>query len=71
MHGHPQPMLPGAAAAAEVSLAAWRPVLAERPDAILHPTAGLGATIEERYRHHELLARAGAIGCGGSSIRAR
>jgi uncharacterized protein (DUF849 family) len=64
VHSHPHPMRPGAEAAAEVYLAAWRPVLAERPDAILYPTAGLGPTIEERYGHHELLARAGAIRCG-------
>ncbi len=64
VHSHPHPMRPGAAAAAEVYLAAWRPILAERPDALLYPTAGLGATIEERYGHHELLARAGAIRCG-------
>lgn len=58
-HTH-DPLLP-AAAAAELYLAAYRPVLAERPDAILYPTMGMGETIGERYGHHERLAEEGVI----------
>jgi uncharacterized protein (DUF849 family) len=64
VHTHPHPMAPGAEAAAEVYRAAYRPILAERPDAILYPTIGLGATIAERYGHHDRLARDGLIRCG-------
>lgn len=42
-------------------LEGWRPVLAQRPDAILYPTVGFGADVVERYAHVPLLAEAGAI----------
>lgn len=61
-HTH-DPVRPPAEAAA-LYLAAYRPILAERPDAILYPTVGFGATAAERYGHHDLLAEAGAIRCG-------
>jgi uncharacterized protein (DUF849 family) len=64
VHSHPHPMTPGAESAAEIYSAAYRPILAERPDAILYPTIGLGATIGERYGHHDRLARDGLIRCG-------
>jgi len=47
--------------AAALYLEAYEPILERRPDAILYPTAGIGATIAERYGHHEVLAAAGAI----------
>jgi 3-keto-5-aminohexanoate cleavage enzyme len=47
--------------AAALYLEAYEPVLAKRPDAILYPTMGVGATIEARYGHHRVLAAAGAI----------
>jgi 3-keto-5-aminohexanoate cleavage enzyme len=47
--------------AAQCYLAAYRPILAVRPDAILYPTIGAGTRFEERYGHHDLLAEAGAI----------
>jgi uncharacterized protein (DUF849 family) len=58
-HAH-EPALPPAAAAA-LYAAAYRPILSARPDAILYPTAGLGATFEARWGHHELLAEEGLI----------
>jgi uncharacterized protein (DUF849 family) len=58
-HTH-DPLLP-ASSAAELYLEAYRPILAERPDAILYPTIGVGDGIEARYGHHELLAAEGAI----------
>lgn len=48
-------------AAAARYLEGWRPVLAERPDAILYPTVGFGADVVARYGHVPLLAEAGAI----------
>ena len=58
-HTH-EPALPPDAAAA-LYLAAYRPILDARPDAILYPTIGLGASFDERYGHHDHLAEAGAI----------
>jgi uncharacterized protein (DUF849 family) len=50
--------------AAALYLEAYRPILAERPDAILYPTIGVGDGVEARYGHHALLAREGVIRCG-------
>ena len=55
--------LPAEEAAARY-LASYRPVLAQRPDALLYPTIGGGATMHERLRHIEILAAAGAIRIG-------
>ena len=66
-HTH-EPALPPAEGAA-LYLEAYRPVLAERPDALLYPTVAPGRTIEERYGHTALLAEAGAIRCGGARHR--
>jgi uncharacterized protein (DUF849 family) len=64
VHTHTHDYMQPAEKAAALYLDAYRPILAERPDAILYPTAGFGPTAEERYRHHELLADAGAIRAG-------
>jgi uncharacterized protein (DUF849 family) len=58
-HTH-DPVRPPDAAAA-LYLEAYRPILDARPDAILYPTIGIGASIAERWGHHDLLAREGAI----------
>lgn len=50
--------------AAERYLESYRPVLAARPDALLYPTIGAGATMAERLAHIGILARAGAIRIG-------
>jgi uncharacterized protein (DUF849 family) len=47
--------------AAEHYHAAYRAILDARPDAILYPTIGAGENIAERYGHHDVLAKAGAI----------
>jgi uncharacterized protein (DUF849 family) len=49
---------------AEAYAAAYRPVIEQHPGAICYPTAGLGATIDERYRHVELLDDLGVIRAG-------
>lgn len=61
VHTHTHEPVRDPAGAAALYLDAYRRVLAERADAILYPTMGVGATIEERYGHVEPLARAGAI----------
>ena len=47
--------------AAALYLEAYEPILAERPDAILYPTIGIGDGIDARYGHHDVLAGQGAI----------
>jgi uncharacterized protein (DUF849 family) len=48
---------------AEQYLAAYRLVLAQKPDAILYPTVGFGIDGTARYDHAAHLAAAGAIRC--------
>lgn len=55
--------LTGAAAAARY-LEGWRPVLRERPDAILYPTVTIAGSVEGRFAHVEALAQAGAARMG-------
>jgi 3-keto-5-aminohexanoate cleavage enzyme len=50
-------------ACAEDYLGAYRPVLAQKPDAILYPTIGFGMPGLGRYDHAALLGEAGAIRC--------
>jgi len=61
VHSHIADMAVDGGRAAASYLESWRPLLAERPDAIVYPTVGFGATIEEKYAHVPLLADAGAI----------
>jgi 3-keto-5-aminohexanoate cleavage enzyme len=63
VHNHIDGMAPTAEAAAERYLEGWRPVLAERPDALLYPTVHIaGGGIS--YEHQVPLAEAGAIRIG-------
>jgi uncharacterized protein (DUF849 family) len=57
VHNHVDVMMDGAAIAAR-QLEGWRPVLADRPDAILYPTVGFGADVTARYAHIGILAEA-------------
>jgi uncharacterized protein (DUF849 family) len=50
--------------AAQRYLAAYRPIVDARPDAILYPTIGFGETPAERHGHHDRLARAGVLRMG-------
>jgi uncharacterized protein (DUF849 family) len=61
VHTHTHDPIRTAEEAAALYREAYRPVLAERPDAILYPTIGMGEAIEERYGHHESLAAEGLI----------
>jgi len=42
----------------------FEPVLARRPDALLYPTVGSGATVAERMAHEEALAARGVLRIG-------
>lgn len=64
VHTHTHEPVKPPSEAAELYLAAYRPLLERRPEAILYPTIGVGARIEERYGHHAILAEADAIRCG-------
>jgi len=44
--------------------AAFHPVVEQRPGVICYPTTGIGKTIDDRYRHVELLAEMGCIRAG-------
>jgi 3-keto-5-aminohexanoate cleavage enzyme len=61
VHNHNADYAVDGARAAEIYLEAWRPVLRERPDALLYPTLGYGRTIAERYAHVPILAEAGVL----------
>ena len=50
--------------AAERYLECWRPVLEERPDALLYPTVNAGADVEASYSHIAPLAESGALRIG-------
>lgn len=52
------------AEAAERYLESYRPILAERPDALLYPTIGAGGSMTERLQHIRILAEARAIRIG-------
>jgi len=64
VHNHLDEYALDGATAAERYLAGWRPVLAERPDALLYPTIGFGESMRERYAHVPALAEAGALRLG-------
>jgi uncharacterized protein (DUF849 family) len=64
VHSHNAEFAVDGPRAAALYAEAWRPVLAERPDALFYPTVGLGGDIEARYAHEELLARDGLIRIG-------
>jgi uncharacterized protein (DUF849 family) len=64
VHSHSHDFAQGPAEAAELYRAAYGPILARQPGAILYPTAGFGRTPAERWGHHDLLAAAGCIRAG-------
>jgi 3-keto-5-aminohexanoate cleavage enzyme len=64
IHTHAENIAAPPEDAAAQYAAAYRPVVDEYPDAICYPTTGFGPTIEDRYRHIELLDDAGLIRAG-------
>ncbi len=64
IHSHSDMMRVDPEVAAERYLEAYRPVLAERPDALLYPTTNAGPSVELSYGHMEPLAASGAVRIG-------
>lgn len=70
VHNHnDEPVVGGTSGvhSAEPYIAAWRGILARRPDALLYPTMASGGaytTVEERYAHIPALAAAGVMRLG-------
>src|SRR5579862_553711 len=61
IHSHIEKLSVLGRPAADEYMAAYRAVVAARPDAILCPTAGAGGTLNERWVHTELIAESGLI----------
>ncbi len=59
IHTHTADMMAPVEAVAEQYAAAYRPVVDAHPGIICYATTGVGATIQDRYRHVELLADMG------------
>ncbi|MCE2392036.1 MAG: 3-keto-5-aminohexanoate cleavage protein [Proteobacteria bacterium] len=73
IHAHSGDIRLTGQAAADRYLAAWRPVLAERPDALWYPTLAGGATQAEMCDHVEIIAkevplRMGVVDPGSTNI---
>jgi uncharacterized protein (DUF849 family) len=73
VHAHNRDFTLTGAAAAEDYLAAWVPVLRERPDTLWYPTTAGGATDEDRLGHFALIAdevplRIGVVDPGSTNL---
>jgi 3-keto-5-aminohexanoate cleavage enzyme len=61
VHNHIDMFMVEGDVAADRYLEAWRPVLAERPDALLYPTTNAGPDVEGAYAHITPLAKTGLM----------
>jgi 3-keto-5-aminohexanoate cleavage enzyme len=61
VHNHIDMFMVEGQVAADRYLEAWRPVLAERPDALLYPTTNAGSDVEGAYAHITPLAESGLM----------
>ncbi len=61
VHNHIDRVTTDPRTAADRYLEAWRPVLRERPDAIVYPTIGFGLDAAQRFGHIPLLAESGLM----------
>ncbi|HYF47213.1 MAG TPA: 3-keto-5-aminohexanoate cleavage protein [Acidimicrobiales bacterium] len=64
VHNHVDVLMVPGEEAAERYLEGWRPVLEERPDALLYPTVNFGTTVEASYSHIRPLAERGGLRIG-------
>jgi uncharacterized protein (DUF849 family) len=64
IHSHIEAFALTGTRAAERYLEGWRPILSERPDAILYGTGASAETIEERCSHTEALGLSGVMRMG-------
>ncbi len=58
LHTHIDDIMSPGEKAAALYLEHFLPILEARPDALLYPTLGMGATVQEKYAHLDLLKRA-------------
>jgi uncharacterized protein (DUF849 family) len=75
IHAHNDDIRKTGREAAELYLAAWRPILAERPDTLWYPTFGVGSDMAESLSHIDVLAgeielRVGICDPGSTNIGA-
>jgi uncharacterized protein (DUF849 family) len=73
VHTHAPDLVVDAAQATEQYAAAFRPAVEAHPGVVCYPTVGFGDTMEDRYRHVELLhemklARQGALDTGSVNL---
>ncbi|HEX6311819.1 MAG TPA: 3-keto-5-aminohexanoate cleavage protein [Acidimicrobiia bacterium] len=61
VHNHIDRFMVEGPVAAERYLEGWRPVLAERPDALLYPTTNAGPDVQTAYAHITPLAESGLM----------
>src|SRR5262249_48633907 len=64
IHNHIDDFSLNGGAAAARYLEGWRPVLRERPDAVVYPTVALGGDVAERFGHVTPLAESGLVRMG-------
>ena len=64
VHNHIDTVMVPGEEAAERYLEGWRPVFAERPDALLYPTTNFGPGVEGAYAHMAPLAATGLLRIG-------
>jgi len=64
VHNHIDDFSRTGVAAAERYLEGWRPVVRERPDAILYCTVAIGGTVKDRFAHVPPLADSGLMRMG-------
>jgi uncharacterized protein (DUF849 family) len=64
IHAHNGDIMQHGRAAADLYLAAWRTILAERPDTLWYPTLAVGPDTAASLEHVEILAREGGLRIG-------
>ena len=65
IHAHSDDIMKVGRAAADAYLAAWRPILAKRPDVLWYPTlSGGGTDVSGKLAHVEILAREAGLRLG-------
>jgi 3-keto-5-aminohexanoate cleavage enzyme len=73
IHAHNHDITVNGRAAADAYIAAWAPVLEERPDTLWYPTLAVAPTFAETYAHYELIAaavrtRMGVVDPGSTNV---
>ena len=73
IHAHNHDITVNGKEAADAYVAAWAPVLEERPDTLWYPTLAVAPTFAETYAHYELIAaavrtRMGVVDPGSTNV---